>query len=93
MRKLTRVPKNTRAVNDWTVRVWRDWATWRNKQMGKKNQSHAKYKEVPYIDEVIIENEELGYWLSRFVLEIRGKDKKPYPLTLYGIFVVVFSDI
>ena len=38
-----------------------------------------KYEVVPLIDKVILDNKELGYWLGRFVLEVRRRDKKPYP--------------
>ena len=78
-RKLTRLPKSTRDSNDWGVNTWREWATWRNRKLLEKDTNDEEYKGVPLIDEVILDNKELGYWLARFVLEVRRRDKKPYP--------------
>ena len=86
--KLTRVPKSTRNSNDWGVNTWRDWATRRNRKLLEKDTNDEKYKVVPPIDEVILDNKELGYWLARFVLEARRRDKKPYPVeSLWNIML------
>ena len=80
-RKITRIPKNTRNVNNWAVNAWREWAEWRNRK-------DPLGKQVPMIDEDVVSDIDLGYWLARFVLEVRKKDKKEYPAeTLWSMWL------
>ena len=86
-RKLTRVPKRTRYANSWAIGTWKKWAIWRNEKMSMEGStSDSKFEKVPLLDVDIVSEEELGYWLTRFVLEVRREDKKPYPPeTLWNI--------
>ena len=81
-RKIDRVPLNTRRANKWHVTVWNDWAQWRKSKisLGEDNNS------IPDISNSCPNEEELGYWLSRFVIETARRDGKPYPPdTLWNI--------
>ena len=83
-RRKSRIPANTKVNTSWAVRCWEEWAVERNVKV-KKNSSKEKYYEVnPDIKKVA--NEQLDYWLGKFVLEIRKK-KEPGsvypPNTLY----------
>ena len=83
-RRESRIPANTKVNTSWAVRCWEEWAVERNVKV-KKNSSKEKYYEVnPYTNKVA--NEQLDYWLGKFVLEIRKK-KEPGsvypPNTLY----------
>ena len=83
-RRESRTPANTKVNTSWAVRCWEEWAVERNVKV-RKNSSKEKYYEVnPDIKKVA--NEQLDYWLGKFVLEI-GKKKKPggvyLPNTLY----------
>ena len=64
--------RQTRKLNtSWAVRCWEEWAVERNVKV-KKSSSKEKYYEVnPDIKKVA--NEQLDYWLGKFVLEIRKK--------------------
>jgi hypothetical protein len=70
------IPKKTRDNNAWAVSVWRDWADHRNQQP-----ETAFEVGFPIALDVakITDLQMLDYWLQRFVVEIRRKDKKPYP--------------
>ena len=85
-RKEDRVPKNTQYANNSHLNVWKEWADWQNK---RPKSTSERYKVVPNIEEKIVSNEELGFWLSRFVLKIRRKD----PPNTYGIYVVASRDV
>ena len=83
-RRESRIPANTKVNTSWAVRCWEEWAVECNVKV-KKNSSKEKYYEVnPDIKKVA--NEQLDYWLGKFVLEIRKK-KEPGsvypPNTLY----------
>lgn len=77
--KDTRIPENTKRNTTWAVRVWQDWAKERN----------ARVKELGIDDKLVIPDiskmadDELGYWLAKFVVEIRKKGDKGefYPAT------------
>ena len=82
-RTVERIPEKNRHQGQWGVNVWKEWANLRNGEIGAC--SNERYTKVP---ENIIEcsEAELGYWLVRFVLEVRRKDGKEYPpMTLYQV--------
>ena len=92
-RKVTRIPLNTRYSNSWALNVWRDWAVWRNAQM-EKEPKDRKYSRVPQLEVRRPEDDELGYWLSRFVLEIKKKDGSYYPPeTLWSICCAIQREL
>ena len=81
-RKDSRIPINTRYNSCWALNVWRDWAIWRNGKMAmdlsSKNQQR-RYKRVPLLESRRPDDDEFGYWLCRFVNEIKKQDGTDYP--------------
>ena len=65
-----RVQKATRSSTNWAVGVWEKWARERNSTC--VNWSHDKFGQVG-TDIALLPNDELNYWLAKFVLEIRKK--------------------
>ena len=85
----SRTPIKTTKQNNWAVNIWDDWAAWRNKlDIGN---TLARFSIVPSINQIVekgIDGTEIGFWLARFVLEIKRKDGKDYPPnSLYQICV------
>ena len=81
-RLVDRIPAKTLNQNAWAIKVWKEWAIWRNTLS------------LPYLQKIVTvpvcietcSKEELGFWLTRFVLEVKRQDNKPYPFnTLYNI--------
>ena len=78
------VPQKTRYQNQWCVRVWQSWAEWRN-ECKDESLVTEKFKTVPTVIDTS-NPEELGFWLARFILEVKRKDGKVYPpATLFQI--------
>ena len=75
--------------NDWGVNTRREWATWRNRKLLGKDTNDEEYKVVPFIDEVILDNKELGYRLARFVPEVRRRDKHYPAESLWNIYCAI----
>ena len=83
-RILQNSPKSTRYKNEWAVNAWAAWALWRNTTFDA-TLSQDSYKIVPLNPHDATEHE-LGFWLSRFVIEVRNAKGKPYPPnTLHGL--------
>jgi len=69
-----RVPKKTQQSNNWSLRFYQEWARHRNAHPD----TVISGRNVP--EELIsATNEDLNYWLSRFIMEVRRKDGTPYP--------------
>lgn len=66
----TRVPKKTQTDAKYCVELWKKWSIDRN--------SIVEEEKVPVNIEAI-DIEQLQYWLSHFVLEVRKKDGSEYP--------------
>ena len=78
-------PEKTRQQNRWALNVWKSWAEWRSK---KVNTNGENYGAVPSDIVKCRSVEEMGHWLTYFILEVRRKDGKPYPpKSLYEICV------
>ena len=73
-RNETRIPVNTKASISWTVNVWAEWDNERNWK-SKDVCSTDKYTTVN-CDLIELHDDELNYWLSKFVGEVRQK-KEP----------------
>lgn len=69
------IPERTKKQNRWAFNVWREWARKRN---ALEDSFIGPYKGVP-LDVGQAGEEELDYWLCKFVMEIRRKDGNPYP--------------
>ena len=86
-RRESRIPANTKVNTSWAVRCWEEWVVERNVKV--KNSSKEKRYEVnPDIKKVA--NEQLDYWLGKFVLEIR---KKKEPESAYSPNTVYQSSV
>ena len=87
-RKESRIPPNTRINTSWAVRAWSEWALERNGMIAIKGETGITLPEVNPDILNITHNEELNYWLSKFVVEVRKK-KNPGsfypPNTLYQL--------
>jgi len=78
----TRIPKKTRLVNSWAKNIWTQWANSQNCHLETSEDPHCL---VP-LDISRTPLNELDYWLSRFIIEVRRTDGKPYtPQTLQRI--------
>lgn len=78
-RRESRIPANTKVNTSWAEPCWEEWAVKCNVKV-KKNSSKEKYYKVnPDIQKVA--NEQLDYWLGKFVLEIQ---KKREPGSVYS---------
>ena len=69
-----RIPTNTQKNTDWAVSIFHEWRTWRNCLM--KSREDAMWP-IPSLKDGPLER--LGYWLSRFIVEVKRQDKTPYP--------------
>ena len=68
------VPEKTRNQTKWAVKVWKEWATSRNKKLLSD--------EAPFSCEIEkLSAQLINFWLCRFVLEIRRRDGERYPPT------------
>ena len=65
-----RIPKKTQTDTRYCIRIWKSWSEHRN--------SVEKNELVPE-DITTLDCEQLQYWLSRFVLEVRKKSGLEYP--------------
>ena len=65
-----RIPKKTQIDTRYCIRIWKSWSEHRN--------SVEKNELVPE-DITTLDCEQLQYWLSRFVLEVRKKSSSEYP--------------
>ena len=66
------VPRNTKKVTEWALRLFREWRDNRNLVTYTQDQCPSTLLEEPRSDL-------LNYWLSRFVVEIRREDRQAYP--------------
>ena len=77
------VPLKTRYQNNWGVAVWKQWAEWRN---GIVDETLPENFESVPLDVNDLTEEKLGFWLARFVLEVKKKNGSDYPpYSLYQI--------
>ena len=93
-RKESRIPRNTRINTSLAVRVWREWVEERNEMVEIIGDSGTLPKVNPDIVN-ITENDELNYWLSKLIVDVRNKKDRgvfTHP-SLFINFAVVFSDI
>ena len=63
------VPKKTQADTKYCVELWKKWSNFRNSITEEQVPERIK----------AMDNEQLRYWLSRFVLEVRKRDGSEYP--------------
>ena len=77
--KASSVPENTAHCTKWAQKIWQDWT--KQRQITHPD-SHGEWP----IHLLIANNEQLDYWLGKFIIEARRYDGQPYPPnTLYNI--------
>ena len=84
--KANRVPKNTRFNTSWGLNTYNAWVKFRNQQQETYNDAMGPVPET-FLQASL---QSVDYWMSRFVLEARRQDGKPYPPnTLHSIVLAV----
>ena len=69
------IPSSTRKQTTWTVKVWQDWTASRRS---------LQTEVPPQLDSIT--NEQLNYWLSQFIVEVKNKNGESYTGgTLYSL--------
>ena len=64
------IPQNTKKSTSWAVKVWKEWTMNRQKVC-------PSWDCPPHL--LLCTTQSLDYWLSKFVMEVRRVDGKPYP--------------
>jgi hypothetical protein len=85
-RCLDRIPEGTKHNTNWAVRAWREWAEIRNSEGTCSREDLYAFVQPQILD--LQKNDEINYWLAKFVVEIRKKKPsgEPYPPnTLYQL--------
>ena len=72
------VPSNTSKATNWALRVFMLWRDERNKQSSERCPVNLLTDPAA---------ERVNYWLSRFVVEVRREDGKPYPPALINLIL------
>ena len=93
-RKESRIPSNIKINTSWAVRIWPEWAVERNGMIAVKSEKGITHFQVSPDILNITDNEELHYWPSKLVVEVR-KERIQVLCTrqkLFTNFAVVFSD-
>ena len=67
---MSKIPPNTGKGTKWALKVFEQWRDNRNRS------SQGQCPENLLVEPSI---QQLNYWLSRFVVEVRREDGKPYP--------------
>ncbi len=80
--KKSHVPKKTQANTAWATNIWREWVAYRLKNpLSVEEHSYKLDGNITKVDTPAI-----GFWIQRFVLEVRRGDGKPYcPDSLYQL--------
>ena len=79
-----RVPQRTMVQTTWCTGIWSTWAIQRQ-QRSAADSEETKHQLLP--DFTAMTGNDIAFWLTKFFLEIRRTDGKPYtPDSLYSIF-------
>ena len=73
--KSVSIPKSTKRRNTWALNVFEEWCQYRHSKTDESN----KMREILRKPITCFSIEELNYWLSKFVHEVRKKDSTMYP--------------
>ncbi|XP_019637242.1 PREDICTED: zinc finger MYM-type protein 2-like [Branchiostoma belcheri] len=89
-KRKARIPEKTKQSTRWGKAVWDDWARAQNSLRTVGDVEPGDNYFIIPVDLSETSPEEMGFWLSRFVFEIRRQDGKPYPpKTLYNIVAAI----
>ena len=70
------IPKKTRENTKWALSVWNDWISYREQKVETLIELYTLPEDLS-----VVPYHKLDIWLSKFVVECRRKDGKPYPPT------------
>ena len=74
------IPDNIKASTEWGIRIWNEWATSRATAVADGGIAPLT---TPLLE---MSRVDLGYWMGKFVLDVRKKDGSGYPpKSLYAI--------
>ena len=74
-RNTNSIPKKTRDANKWALKVWSDWAVFRNSLPATTHEiGYPIPEDINALDDNMI-----NYWGQRFIMEIKRQDGKDYP--------------
>ena len=80
------IPANTQQATNWGVRVWNKWRAWKNAKKG--------WRILPIRE---CTAQQLGEWLSFFILEVRKEDGSEFlPKSLWALSTAIqreFNDV
>ena len=81
------VPQKIQNQTNWALRVWRDWALYRRRNLVEEEETlHLLQDNFVEMDKT-----DMAFWLCKFVTEARRRDKEPYPPdTLYSLCCLLF---
>ena len=82
----TAVPKSTRGVTEWSMKIFSEW---QGKRLTKKASDEQGYS-VDGSSEI---RDTLNFWLAKFVMEMCKEGGECFPLERFIVFVVVFNAI
>ena len=68
--KDNRIPENTKINTNWAIKTWEEWSQTRNLMT-----MPCSVEKLVKTDVLKLSNIELVYWLAKFVVEVRRKDK------------------
>ena len=69
------IPIKTKQTTSWSTNVWEQWCAWRKSQPVTEEE-----RKFPLCQDITsMSCDSMNFWLCRFVVEVRRKDKKPYP--------------
>ena len=78
------VPQKTQNQTNWALRVWSDWALYRQRNL-------VETLHPPEDNSVEMDKTDMAFWLCKFVTEARRRDEEPYPSdTLYSLCCLLF---
>ena len=76
------VPQKTQNQTNWALRVWSDWALYRQRNLVEVEETLHPLQD----NFVEMDKTDMAFWLCKFVTEARRRDKEPYPPdTLYSL--------
>jgi hypothetical protein len=93
----TAVPKSTRGVTEWSMKIFSEW---QGKRLTKKASDEQGYSvdgssEIRDLDINVcnMSAETLNFWLAKFVMDMCKEGGECFPLERFIVFVVVFNAI
>ena len=88
------IPKNTQRRNKWAVNTWIKWSIARNNRRIVEEDDNVmsdKFTKI-LISLDHMPDDQLNYWVAKFILEVRKEDGSMYPpKTVFALVMDVIS--